>query len=169
MNTRPTADSVKESVFNILNPDIPESIVLDLFAGTGALAIEALSRGAKKAYLVEQNKNGCTIIKENLKHTKLTENSFVYCQKASSFIRDAAKKGVQFDIVFIDPPYLKNFIQETLQLLVENGIIKNEGIVIVEHSKKDTVPQCIETLTNKRTEHYGDTCVSFFVNYIDRE
>jgi 16S rRNA (guanine966-N2)-methyltransferase len=141
--------------------------VLDLFAGTGALAIEALSRGAKQAYLVEQNKNCCAIIRDNLRHTKFTENSFVYCQKASSFIKSIMKKGVKFDIVFMDPPYSKNFIQETLQLLVENGIMKNEGIVVVEHHKEDIIPHSLGTLISKRVEHYGDTNVTFLVNYID--
>ena len=80
LNTRPTVDSVKESVFNILNPYIPGSKVLDLFAGTGALAIEALSRGAELAYLVEENRNCCGIIRENLAHTKLLVKGMVYCQ-----------------------------------------------------------------------------------------
>lgn len=163
LNTRPTADSVKESVFNILNAYIPGSKVLDLFSGTGALAIEALSRGAEVAYLVEENKNCCGIIRENLTHTKLLDKGVVYCSKVSSFIKEFGKKGIKFDIIFMDPPYSNNFIQETLQLLVQNDIISYEGIVVVEHHKKDVFCDNLGTLKKTRTKSYGDTQVTFFV------
>ncbi|NLM11884.1 MAG: 16S rRNA (guanine(966)-N(2))-methyltransferase RsmD [Clostridiaceae bacterium] len=164
LNTRPTVDSVKESVFNILNPYIPGSKVLDLFAGTGALAIEALSRGAELAYLVEENRNCCGIIRENLAHTKLLVKGMVYCRKVSSFLKEIGKKGVKFDIVFMDPPYSNNFIQETLQLLVENDIINDKGIVVAEHHKNDIVMDSLGNLKKIRTKRYGDTQVSFLVN-----
>lgn len=164
MNTRPTVDSVKESVFNVLNPYIPESKVLDLFSGTGALAIEALSRGAKMAYLVEENRNCCRIIRENLTHTKFSDKGTVFCRKVSSFIREIGGKRLKFDIIFMDPPYSKNFIHETLQLLLENDIINDEGIVVVEHHKNDIVLDKYESLIKERTGNYGDTRVSFYVN-----
>jgi len=164
LNTRPTVDRVKESVFNILNPYIPGSRVLDLFSGTGALAIEALSRGAELAYLVEENRNCCEIIRENLAHTRFLDKGVVYCRKVSSFLKEFGRKDIKFDIVFMDPPYSHNFIQETLQLLMENDIINDKGIVICEHHKNETVQDSYGSLKKVRTKDYGDTRVSFFVN-----
>lgn len=164
LNTRPTVDRVKESVFNILNPYIPGSKVLDLFSGTGALAIEALSRGADLAYLVEENKDCCGIIRENLAHTKFLDKGFVYCRKVSSFLKEFGNKDIKFDIIFMDPPYCNNFIQETLQLLLENDIINDKGIVVAEHHKNDIVLDSFGSLKKIRTKNYGDTRVSFFVN-----
>jgi 16S rRNA (guanine966-N2)-methyltransferase len=161
MNTRPTADRVKESLFNILSPYIPGCDVLDLFSGTGALAIEALSRGANSAVIVEADKKICAIIKENLVQTRLVEKAQVYCRKVSVALKELGKKEKSFDIVFIDPPYLKNFIQETLQLLVENDIIRKEGIVAMEHHRNESVPDRIGCLEKVRIEEYGETCISF--------
>jgi len=163
LNTRPTVDNVKESVFNILNPYIPGSRVLDLFSGTGSLAIEALSRGAELAYLVEENRNCCSIIRENLAHTKFLDKGVVYCRKVSSFLKEIGKKDVKFDIIFMDPPYCCNFIQETLQLLVENDIINDKGIVVCEHHKNETVPESFGSLKKVKGKSYGDTRVSFLV------
>lgn len=164
MKTRPTVDRVKESLFNILAPYIKNSLVLDLFSGTGALAVEALSRGADSAVLVEIDRNTCCIIKENLTLTHLDEKATVYCRKVSSMLMELGQQGKQFDIIFMDPPYLKNFIQETLQLLVENDIIKNDGIVATEHHQDEPVPDRIGRLERVRIEDYGETRVSFFVN-----
>jgi len=161
MHTRPTVDRVKESVFNILNPYIPGSVILDLFSGTGALAIEALSRGANSAVIVEADKNICLTIKENLEHTRLVGKAIVYCKKAAAAIKELSQKEQCFDIVFMDPPYLKNFIQETLQLLVENDIIKKDGIVIMEHHRDELVPERIGRFEKVRCEEYGETCISF--------
>lgn len=164
LNTRPTVDSVKESVFNILNPYIPGSKVIDLFSGTGALAIETLSRGAELAYLVDENKNCCSIIRDNLVHTKFIDRGFVYCRRVSNFLKEIGRKDIKFDIVFMDPPYSNNFIQETLQLLLENDIINDKGIVVAEHHKNEIVPDSVGSLRKVRTKEYGDTRVSFLVN-----
>ncbi|WP_257745854.1 16S rRNA (guanine(966)-N(2))-methyltransferase RsmD [Thermoclostridium stercorarium] len=164
LNTRPTVDSVKESIFNILNPYIPGSKVLDLFAGTGALAIEALSRGAELAYFVEENRNCCNIIRENLAHTKFLDKGVVYCRKVSNFLREFNPENIKFDIIFMDPPYSRNFIQETLQLLMENDIINDKGIVVCEHHRNEMPSDSIGNLRKIRVKNYGDTRVSFFVN-----
>lgn len=162
-NTRPTVDKVKESLFNIISPYMNESSVLDLFSGTGALAIESLSRGATGATMVEADRKCCNIIRENLAHTGMSDRGLVYCMKVSKAISELGRKGDKFDIVFMDPPYLKNFIQETLQLLITNDIIINNGIVIVEHHKNETVPDVIGTLKKVRTQTYGETHISFLV------
>lgn len=161
MNTRPTVDRVKESLFNIIHPYIPDSRVLDLFSGTGALAIEALSRGATSAVLVDSDRNCCGIIQDNLMHTGLMNKATVYCRKAAAAISDLARNGSRFDFIFMDPPYNKNFVQETLQLLVDNGIIGDGGMVITEHHRDEPVPDQIGYLTKTRTQTYGETCISF--------
>lgn len=163
INTRPTVDRVKESVFNILNPYIPGSKVLDLFSGTGSLAIEALSRGADMAYLVEENRRCCSIIRDNLTHTKLADKGAIKCRKVSAFIKELRNEAEKFDIVIMDPPYLKNFIDETLQLLVKNDIIKQKGIVVVEHHRDDAVSDEFKNLKKVRIENYGETQVSFLI------
>jgi 16S rRNA (guanine(966)-N(2))-methyltransferase RsmD len=163
MSTRPTIDRVKESLFNIIHSDLCDMRVLDLFSGTGALAIEALSRGAASAVLVESDRNVCGIIRDNLSHTKLSEKGTVLCRKASAAINELARNGDRFDIVFMDPPYRKNFIQETLQLLVDNGIIVDGGMVVAEHHRDEAVPEKLGYLVRKRTQAYGETCVSFLI------
>ncbi len=163
MITRPTVDRVKESLFNIIHPYLPGCRVLDLFSGTGALAIEALSRGAAFAVLVDANRGCCDIIRENLSHTRFTENAEVYCRKAEAVILDLKRKGSQFDIVFMDPPYRKNFVQETLQLLADNDIIVDGGMVIAEHHRDESVPESLGCLVKTRTQVYGETCISFLV------
>lgn len=161
MNSRPTVDRVKESVFNILTPYIAGSDVLDLFSGTGALAIEALSRGANSAVIVEADRKTCVIIKENLMHTRLNEKARICCRKAAAAIKELGQKGERFDIIFMDPPYLKNFIQETLQLLLENDIITKEGIVVIEHHRDEPVPNRMGSFEKVRCEEYSETCATF--------
>jgi 16S rRNA (guanine966-N2)-methyltransferase len=162
LNTRPTVDRVKESMFNILAPYI-KGRILDLFSGTGALGIEALSRGADYAVFVDSNRNCCRIISENLERTGFLDKAEVYCCKAASVIKELGKKKSSFDIVFIDPPYLRNFIQETLQLLIENDIIKRKGILIVEHHRDEPVQTVGSGLELYRSADYGETIVSFLV------
>jgi len=120
-----------------------------------------LSRGANSAVIVEADKNTCLIIKENLEHTHLMQKARICFKKVSAALKELGKDGQSFDIVFMDPPYLKNFIQETLQLLVENDIIRKEGIVVMEHHKNETVPDKIGSLEKVRCEEYGETYISF--------
>ncbi len=163
MSTRPTVDRVKESLFNIITPYISGSKVLDLFSGTGALGIEALSRGAVSAVFVEADRGCCGIIRDNLTHTCLIDKARVYCRKVGAALMELGRNGEKFDIVFMDPPYLKNFIQETLQHMTENDIIYKVGIVVVEHHRDEPVPEKLGRLNKARTEFYHETCISFLV------
>ncbi len=163
-STRPTVDRVKESVFNILNPYIEGSTVLDLFSGTGALGIEALSRGADSAVFVDSDKTCCGIIRENLSHTGFNEKGTVYRRKVYGAIRELGLKQCSFDIIFMDPPYLKNFIQETIHLLVKNDIIKDKGIIVVEHHRDEPISETTGDLRITRTQTYGETNVTFLVH-----
>ncbi|WGL58865.1 16S rRNA (guanine(966)-N(2))-methyltransferase RsmD [Pigmentibacter sp. JX0631] len=130
--TRPTADRVKESLFNIISDSIENSIVLDLFAGSGALGIEALSRGAKKAVFVEKNPQAFKIIQQNLHQLQIpSENFQLVNNDASLFLKNTIEKE-KFDIIFIDPPYLSKWYENALQELDVANICNQFCTVIFE-------------------------------------
>lgn len=163
MTTRPTSGMVKEALFNIIASEIESSHVLDVFAGTGSLGIEALSRGASQAVFFDKSVECCGIIKENLAHTKLADKAEVYSTDFAAGIERLYKDGRKFDVIILDPPYNKNFIQETLKMLTKNDIIKNNGIIIAEHSVSDSLPGSIGRLESKDTRKYGDTMITIFL------
>ncbi|MBP3855790.1 MAG: 16S rRNA (guanine(966)-N(2))-methyltransferase RsmD [Ruminiclostridium sp.] len=133
---RPTADAVKESMFSIVQFDIEDAVVLDLFAGSGQLGIEALSRGAKKAYFVDSSRASIDVVKKNLAHTKLEENAVVVNMPNSAFLRTARDK---IDIAFLDPPYGKDLIKRSLPALTQ--IMAQDGIIVCEHEAECRLPE----------------------------
>lgn len=133
-DTRPTTDKIKETLFNIINFDLPGSSFLDLFAGSGAIGIEALSRGASNATFVDNNSKATAIIKENLDHTHFAEISDVITAEAVSALRRIENQGKHFDIVFMDPPYNCQLEDSVLRYLKTSRLIDSDSIVIVEMS-----------------------------------
>lgn len=131
-DTRPTSDKIKETLFNIIGPDIPGSSFLDLFSGTGSIGIEALSRGSRFCAFVENNAKAVQCIKENLNHTSLAEDSLVLPKNVLSAIHELALKKYTFDIVYVDPPYKGGYEQEVLEALADSGIIQTDTLIIVE-------------------------------------
>ena len=134
MTTRPTLDRVKESLFNILQNQIKNSVVLDLFAGSGALGIEALSRGAAKAYFCDTNRDAINVIKENLNKTRLiskAEALNVDYKKALNNINES------FDLIFLDPPYKLDIAVDALKSIINNNLLKSEGIIVIETDEID--------------------------------
>ena len=162
MTTRPTLDRVKESLFSIILNYLPDSEVLDIFSGTGSLGIEALSRGAKHAYFVDKSKDCCDIIKENLIHTKLQDKSTIYNMNFDDAIVKLAAQNKKFDLIFLDPPYNKNFVQEMLKILMNSDIINDDGILIAEHHINDILPEHEGKLTLADKRKYGDTALSLY-------
>ncbi|WP_110953111.1 16S rRNA (guanine(966)-N(2))-methyltransferase RsmD [Anaerosinus massiliensis] len=160
--TRPTADRVKESVFNILGGRVYHANVLDLFAGTGNLGLEALSRGAEKATFIDHNINSFNVIKENAIHTKLFEMTEVFKIDVFSALHKFHTAGKTFDLIFCDPPYNKGFVGKILETLDQLSIIKNDGLVVIEHSKEDEIKAEYSNLNLIRSQKYGLTIVSFF-------
>ena len=130
-NTRPTTDRIKETLFNMLQSDITGCRFLDLYSGSGAIGIEALSRGAKEAVLVENARAALAVIKDNLAFTKLSSNAVVMEQDVLSAINRLSGKGV-FDIVFMDPPYNKGLDLEALEALKDSSIIDEDTTIIIE-------------------------------------
>ncbi len=128
-STRPTLDRVKESLFNIIQSKIKESIVLDLFAGSGALGIETLSRGAKKLVLCDKSKQAINIIKKNLEKTRLLKNAIIINDDYKNAIKKMEDK---FDIIFIDPPYMEDIAVKSVKDIIENNLLNEEGLIILE-------------------------------------
>lgn len=132
MDTRPTQDRIKETLFNMLSSDIGGSIFLDLFGGSGGIGIEALSRGAKEAVFVEKSRKAMGCIEENLKHTHLNDRARVICQDAVTAIRMLKSEGKTFDFIFMDPPYGKELEKEVLLELMDSTLYDKYTVIIVE-------------------------------------
>lgn len=133
INTRPTTDKTKETLFNILQADVPDCRFLDLFSGSGAIAIEALSRGAACAVLVEQNKKAAECIRENLTFTKMSERAKVYqCDVLTALHQLEGQKP--FDIIFMDPPYDQQLEQQVLACLADSSLADEYTVIVAEAS-----------------------------------
>lgn len=133
MSTRPTQDRTKETLFNVLQNDVPGSVFLDLFSGSGAIGIEALSRGAAKAYLVENNREAAACIKENLEFTRFTEAAVLMETDALTALRRLEGKA-ELDVVFMDPPYNHDYEKEVLEYLKNSVLITDDTIIVIEAS-----------------------------------
>ena len=129
LETRPTLDRVKESLFNIISNDLLDAKVLDLFAGSGALGIEALSRSAKMAVFCDKSNDAIKIIKENLEKTNLKENAVVVNKDYKACIENLKE---QFDIIFLDPPYKSSFAIEATKMIVDLNLLSKDGIIVIE-------------------------------------
>ena len=141
MLTRPTSDQIKETLFNIIQSDIPDACVLDLFAGSGGIGIEALSRGARYACFVDNSKEALRCIRENLNHTKLADQATVYASDYMSALIRMQTEHRKFDIVFMDPPYERGFEKEALRFLASSGLLADDAKVIVEASMKTSIDE----------------------------
>lgn len=130
INTRPTLDRVKESLFNIIQNEIEDAVVLDLFAGSGAIGIEFLSRRAKKAYFCDKSKKAIEMIQRNLDKTKLAEKATIFNTDYINCINEL--KNIKFDIIFLDPPYKENISLDAIKHINDYKMLKNGGIIIIE-------------------------------------
>lgn len=143
-NTRPTLDRVKESLFNIIQKDIPESIFLDLFSGSGAIGLEAVSRGAKKAILCDKSKDAINIIKKNIEKTHFQEQIELYQLPFEELLNDKIKEKI--DIIYIDPPYRTDFVYNAIKIILDKNLINEDSIVIIETDEEQRVINQIKEL-----------------------
>ncbi len=141
---RPTTDKIKETLFNIIQFDVKGSKFLDLFAGSGAIGIEALSRGAVNATFVDNNKEAIEVIKYNLEKTKLTDSADVFYMDFNRFLKSFSKKDFIYDIVFMDPPYELKLYLTALESLKGTTMLDKKTIIIVETDKKDDEKDIID-------------------------
>ncbi|MBS4539750.1 16S rRNA (guanine(966)-N(2))-methyltransferase RsmD [Clostridium sp. D2Q-11] len=159
-NTRPTTDRVKETLFNIIGDIHPDSIILDLFAGSGSIGIEFLSRGAKKSYFIDSDISSYKTILENINKTKFNDRSEVYKNTYDKALRVLRNKGIRFNYIFLDPPYDKGLVEKSIEFIIEYDLLTKDGLIIVEHEKALD----LTAFSNKysiNTRNYGDTSVSF--------
>ena len=159
--TRPMSDRLKLALFSMLAPrDQPRGRVLDLYAGTGALSIESLSRGAERADLVEQNAGMCAIIRENLAHTGLTARARVHKQAVSAFL--AHLPETPYDLVLIDPPYADPEIAATVASVGERGFLAPDGLLVLGHTSRREFEETLGPLSLLKQRCHGDSCLSFY-------
>jgi 16S rRNA (guanine(966)-N(2))-methyltransferase RsmD len=164
---RPTSDRVKESMFNILQDDIVGKVVLDLFAGTGNLGIEALSRGAKKTIFVEKGRQALRLIERNLTQFGLEERSEILPKDANRAIGILNQRGESFDLILMDPPYEKGLIQRTLMKLNSYPIYHKDSILVIEHDRREPLSTVMDGWNLIRQRRIGDTVISFLTPWED--
>lgn len=159
---RPTADRVKESLFNILGDSIIDCRFLDLFAGTGNIGIEALSRGAANAVFVEQDRRASGAVLQNLKLTGFADKAIVLMKDVYRALAELENRGEKFDVVFLDPPYGKGYEVPVIGSLSEARLVSANGLIIAESSKREAMPSDVQGFLLFRQERYGDTILSFY-------
>ena len=159
LQTRPTADRVKEALFSIINFDIPGAKVLDLFGGTGQLGIEALSRGAERAVFVDAREDACKLIRENLKRTKLEQDAKVIRADYLDYLKRCTEK---FNIILLDPPYAEVFLENALKRITEIDILQSNGIIVTERPLEKELPWEFEGYTRSKDYKYGKTLLTIY-------
>jgi len=160
-NIRPTSDRIKESIFNILPSLDPETVVLDLFAGTGSLSLEALSRGAAYAVLIDNAKASINVIHRNLIACRFMDRSKVIVWDIVMNLDCLMRSPRKFNLIFMDPPYGKNMIRPTLSNLIQNHIMAKNARIIIEHSQQEPLQNLQAQITVSDERRYGKTLVSF--------
>ena len=159
MLTRPTSDRVKEALFSIVNFDLPGANVLDLFAGTGQLGIEALSRGAKHAVFVDAREDACKIVRENLRRTKLENEAKVVRGDYLDYLRRCKEK---YDIILLDPPYAEVFLENALKCITEIDILQTGGIIVTERPLGKELLCEFDGFTRSKDYKYGNTLLTLY-------
>ncbi|MBQ7887499.1 MAG: 16S rRNA (guanine(966)-N(2))-methyltransferase RsmD [Clostridia bacterium] len=158
--TRPTQDYVRESLFNIIRWDVQDARVLDLFAGTGALSLEAISRGAKEAVLIDMDRDACAAIKKNMENTRLGEQCRLISRDYRQAMDALARENEKFDVVFIDPPYKMENTGEMCAALYDKGLLSEEFLIVVEH-RRGLAPLLDLRFEAYDLRKYGDTEITF--------
>jgi len=159
IQTRPTADRVKEALFSIINFDLPGAKILDLFGGTGQLGIEALSRGAASAVFVDAREESCKLIRENLKRTKLEKDAKVIRSDYMDYLNRCRE---QYNIIFLDPPYAEVFLENSIKRITEIDILQSDGIIVAERPLGKELPWEFEGYTRSKDYKYGKVLLTIY-------
>jgi 16S rRNA (guanine(966)-N(2))-methyltransferase RsmD len=159
MSTRPTSAKIKEAVFNIVQFELEGKTVLDLFAGTGQMGIEALSRGAGEAVFVDIDPKAVRTLRENLKIAGIEENFLAVGGEALTFLTQSARR---FDIVFLDPPYGSGLLERALEKIAEVDICSKGAIIICEHGAEERLPELAPPYRRERAYTYGGKALTLY-------
>lgn len=160
--TRPTSDKVKEAVFSMIGPYFEGGKVLDLFAGTGGLGIEALSRGMEHAIFVDMEPMSIETIRANLKATGMENQSEVYRNDAARALKVLEKRGVILDAIFLDPPYRMKNADEIMQQMHDRGLLQDDATIVIEHDSRYEYPDELNHFICSRKALYGETAVTIY-------
>ena len=165
IETRPTLDRVKESIFNIIQSEIKDSVVLDLFSGSGAIGLELLSRGAKKAILCDKSKEAIQIINKNVQKTHLQDKAEIYNMDFKTAIKKL--KNQEFDIIYIDPPYVTDYVKIAIEEIVKNKLVNTNTKIIIETDDEERILKQIENINVRVVDKrkYGRATI-IFLKYI---
>ena len=162
LNTRPTSDRLRETLFNVLAPRIEGARFLDLCSGSGAVGIEALSRGATHVTFVDRSRKMCALIKANLDLCDVPgEHTEVVLSEAAEFLRARSRQDDRWDVVFFDPPYAENYLR-VLELFGAGGLLADDGLLVIEHHRKNELPEELACLRRERILRQGDSALSFY-------
>ena len=162
METRPTLDRVKESMFSMIQAYIVDAEVIDVFAGTGSLGLEAASRGAKECYLVDKSPVTFPILKKNIENLGFKDLCTALNTDAYSALRSLAARNKIFDLIFIDPPYLKNLIPEAMEIIDEKSMLDPDGLIVTKIDTSEEIFQGTRRIKLTRTKVYGNTTVCLY-------
>jgi 16S rRNA (guanine966-N2)-methyltransferase len=159
---RPTGDRLKETLFNILNPQISGAVMLDVFSGTGAIGIEALSRGADRTVFIERDPSANALIQRNLEICGIENGFCILRQDVFTALRSLARQEFRADIIYFDPPYGWKPYPDLLKLAFEPELVSRRGCVVIEHRRKAPLPETGEEYRRYRVVRQGDKCLSFY-------
>ena len=163
MQVRPTSDRLRETLFNVIAAHVPDARFLDLCAGSGAVGIEALSRGAAHVTFVDRSRRSCQLIEANLKLCQVSEaERDIYCSEATEFLKQTSSHTPdRWDVIYFDPPYKQDYLP-TLEILGSSQLLDQDGLLVVEHHHKTDLPETIGKLRRKRILKQGDSSLSFY-------
>jgi len=161
-DVRPTSDRLKETLFDIIGPDISDSVVLDGFAGTGAIGLEALSRGAGEVVFIERDPEGSRLIRQNLNRCAVETGYRIIRHDIFTALRSLGREGFKSDIVFLDPPYDWKPYADLLDIIFKQALVRSGSLAVVEHYRKSALPEAGEQYRRVRVVCQGDHRLSFY-------
>ncbi|WP_461204464.1 16S rRNA (guanine(966)-N(2))-methyltransferase RsmD [Clostridium sp. DL1XJH146] len=163
MQTRPTLDRVKENIFNIIQTRTVDSVVIDVFAGTGSLGLEAVSRGAKKCYLIDKHPTTFGFLTENVRNLKFQDECILVNKDSYLALKDLGSKKEEFDLIFIDPPYAKEMIPPAVEIISDTNLLKKNGLIVTKIDTGETLYEGNEKIILTDHRKYGNTTVCFYM------
>ncbi|MBO7744182.1 16S rRNA (guanine(966)-N(2))-methyltransferase RsmD [Paenibacillus sp. MWE-103] len=161
-STRPTTDKVKEAIFSMIGPYFDGGLALDLFAGTGGLGIEALSRGVDRAVFVDLEGASIEVVKQNVQAAGMSDRAEIYRTDAVRAVKALAKRQLKFALVFLDPPYRMKDMDVLMGELAERGLLEDGAKLVVEHDAEHLYPEAMDHYSQIKHTHYGDTAVTIY-------
>jgi len=162
MNTRPTLDRIKESIFNIIQGRVEDSIVIDVFAGTGSLGLEAASRGAKECYLIDKGSTTFSLLRKNVENLKFTDRCKCFNMDSYDALNTFGDKGIVFDLIFIDPPYAKEMIPPAVDIITNKNLLNKDGLIVSKIDSGEIIYEGNSQIVLIDNRKYGNTTVCFY-------